>query len=63
MVDVEVYGSQVVKIYCPRPVSVTAAGPLILKKFNYASHNSLLEIEIAAPDIQGSRGLVQIATE
>ncbi|MBN8577230.1 MAG: hypothetical protein J0L66_09805 [Cytophagales bacterium] len=63
MVDVEVYGSQVVKIYCPRPVSVTAAGPLILKKFNYASHNSLLEVEIAAPDIQGSRGLVQIATE
>jgi hypothetical protein len=60
-IDIKMYGTQTVKIYCPKPKSVTSSNKnLKILSWNYDSTNKLLEIHVKGVDIQGERGYLTI---
>lgn len=60
-VELELYGTQTVKVLCPEPAAVEAKeGKLSVRRWRYDEEKALLEIDIAAPDMQGSRGSIDI---
>lgn len=56
-VNVRVYGSQVLKVRCPRPLNITSDNEsLVLGKIDYNEHEEIAHIHVKATDFQGATG-------
>ncbi len=56
-INVRVYGSQVVKVSCPRPFNIASDNPaLIIEKMDYNEHEQMAYVHVKAKDFQGVTG-------
>ena len=61
LIEMKMYGSQSVKIKCIHPQAVISLTKgLFINEFSYDILNGELNITIAAADIQGTRGIIEI---
>jgi hypothetical protein len=61
LIDMKMYGSQLVKIKCINPQAVIShTKGLSVIGFSYNSLDGLLNVTIAAADIQGTKGIIEI---
>ncbi len=61
VVDLKMYGHQIVKIKCQKPVSVSSANPnLKILKEQYDAQEKTLSLSVAGLDMQGERGKIVI---
>ena len=60
-INLRVYGSQVVKVRCPRPFNIASDNhALVLEKMEYNEHEQLAYIHVKATDFQGVTGNVML---
>ena len=61
IVDIEMYGTQTVKIKCNKPKKLNSNNPnLIILSWDYDINSNILQIKVKGVDIQGERGLIEL---
>jgi hypothetical protein len=61
LVDIKMYGKQFIKIKCSKPDNVVSKDKdLLVKNFVYNTLTGVLHIEVAASNVQGTRGVIEV---
>ncbi|WP_224994369.1 hypothetical protein [Cesiribacter sp. SM1] len=66
MINLKVYGDQIMTIKCEKPrqvLSATAGAGIAVERYEYDESNGLLAVALKASDFQGVRGVLQVVLD